>query len=617
MTVETTTARVSYNGAGSTGPFSIPFYFLADSHLKLIKTDADDVATTLTLTTHYTLSGADDPDGGSATLVTALATGETLTILRNVPVTQATEYPEGDRLPASELEKSVDKLTMIAQQHAEKFSRAVMAPENESVNMTLPGDRENKYLAFDSDGEPIAAVGGGTTTDAQLVLYTPATPGAPAVHVQSKLRESVSALDDMTSAQKEDVLTRAATLNVVDSINNVLEYAQTRYGKVDCPPILARINSAIIIPSNVELNCAGSDATVFKYYGTGGSAITAVGTSLSPLVRSQIKGLSVFDYGTGATGINLSYFNDSNVEDIRANGFTVGVNGTNFFSTKFKRVVCDSNSQDGFNFTTVDNNDLQLIGCSGLNNGRAGLYTEGGRGVAVLGGAFEGNTSYGVWLSGGATTNPMAWSLLGTYLEGNGTYEVYSDATAPYVPYSTTIKGCYFCCLATKAATAIRIVDGEGFDIDANTFDNISGTAYDYSLYMASAGTKSGIVWGGSNKDKSTNGVYSEISYDDQSRLVDRAFGRFSISGGAIASSRSFNVSSITRIGAGTYEVTLRTALPGTDYTIECSAENAASYTGMLCSPGVPISTTVFRIYTSTDAATLAEARTVNFTVKY
>ena len=70
MTIETTTNRISYTGSGTTGPFSFPYYFLADGDLTVIKTTiADGAESTLTLTTDYTVSGAGEAAGGSVTLV--------------------------------------------------------------------------------------------------------------------------------------------------------------------------------------------------------------------------------------------------------------------------------------------------------------------------------------------------------------------------------------------------------------------------------------------------------------------------------------------------------------------------------------------------------------------
>ena len=74
MTVSTTTSKVSYSGNGSTTAFSVGFYFLANSHLKVIVRASDGTETVKTLTTDYTVSGAGNPSGGTVTMLTCRIT---------------------------------------------------------------------------------------------------------------------------------------------------------------------------------------------------------------------------------------------------------------------------------------------------------------------------------------------------------------------------------------------------------------------------------------------------------------------------------------------------------------------------------------------------------------
>jgi len=90
MTVSTTTARIAYAGNGSTTRFTIPFFFLADADLRVLRRSALGTETALALTTHYIVSGAGNPAGGAVTLFTAPATGETLTIVRDPVIPRAT-----------------------------------------------------------------------------------------------------------------------------------------------------------------------------------------------------------------------------------------------------------------------------------------------------------------------------------------------------------------------------------------------------------------------------------------------------------------------------------------------------------------------------------------------
>lgn len=119
MTISTATASASYTGNGTTQIFPVPFYFLVDTDVKVSrKVATTGVISVLTLNSDYTLSGAGNQAGGSATLVTAPASGDLLFIERNVDLVQETAYPDNGIFPASSHEKALDRLTMITQQLA-------------------------------------------------------------------------------------------------------------------------------------------------------------------------------------------------------------------------------------------------------------------------------------------------------------------------------------------------------------------------------------------------------------------------------------------------------------------------------------------------------------------
>jgi hypothetical protein len=193
MTVSSSTARVSYSGNGSTQAFAVSFYFLANSQLLVVLRSSTGIETTQVLGTNYTVTGAGVLTGGTVTMTVAPASGTTLVISRNVPLTQETDLQPNDRLPAETLEQSIDKLTMITQQLDEANDRTLKFPltDSSSISSILPSsnDRAGKFLKFSTTGSPIAdaittpyvsvkdfgAVGDGTTDDTaaiQLALNT-------------------------------------------------------------------------------------------------------------------------------------------------------------------------------------------------------------------------------------------------------------------------------------------------------------------------------------------------------------------------------------------------------------------------------------------------------------
>ena len=83
-----TTQSGPYTGNGSTTQFAYTFPILDGSHLTVVKTATDGTDTTLTPTTDYTVDGVGSAGGGTVTTTAAPASGETITILRNVALTR-------------------------------------------------------------------------------------------------------------------------------------------------------------------------------------------------------------------------------------------------------------------------------------------------------------------------------------------------------------------------------------------------------------------------------------------------------------------------------------------------------------------------------------------------
>lgn len=151
MTVSSQTSRVSYAGNGSTKAFAVSFYFLADSHLKVILRAADGSETIKTLTTDYTVSGAGNPSGGTVTMGTAPAAGTTLVIVRNVPLIQETDYQANDPFPAESHERALDKLTMAMQTQQIQIDRSLKLKDSTStagISTELPDPASNQLIGW-------------------------------------------------------------------------------------------------------------------------------------------------------------------------------------------------------------------------------------------------------------------------------------------------------------------------------------------------------------------------------------------------------------------------------------------------------------------------------------
>ena len=156
MTVSSATNKVSYNGNGSTTVFAYGFKIFDQDDLTVIIRNASGGETTKTITTHYTVSGVGAASGGNVTMGTAPASGESLTIIREQPLTQGLDLVPNDPFPAALLEDTLDKFAFMVQKHEEVLSRTIKGSKTTTItDPSFTEDataRANKVFAFDASG---------------------------------------------------------------------------------------------------------------------------------------------------------------------------------------------------------------------------------------------------------------------------------------------------------------------------------------------------------------------------------------------------------------------------------------------------------------------------------
>lgn len=154
MTLTTATTRNDYTGNSSTSNYDYTFKIYSDSELLVVvKETSTSVETTLTLDTDYTVNDAGEEAGGSIDLVDVsqdwvdsdgyLATGYTLTVKRNLELTQETDIRNQSSFYPETIEDALDRIVMITQQQDDKLQGAITLPETVSpsdFDTTLPSD---------------------------------------------------------------------------------------------------------------------------------------------------------------------------------------------------------------------------------------------------------------------------------------------------------------------------------------------------------------------------------------------------------------------------------------------------------------------------------------------
>jgi hypothetical protein len=149
--ISNVTRRIVFVASG-TGPYAFTFEILAETDIAVYKDD-----TLLTLTTDYSVS-INANGTGSVTLVISPVGATQIAIVGDRAIERISDFVTGGDFFANTVNDEFDSLTIFAQQNSEAVSRALIAPQTDptTINMTLPrkADRANKYLAFDSDGNP-------------------------------------------------------------------------------------------------------------------------------------------------------------------------------------------------------------------------------------------------------------------------------------------------------------------------------------------------------------------------------------------------------------------------------------------------------------------------------
>lgn len=314
MTVSSSTTRVSYNGNGSTTAFSFPYLFYANADLTVILVASTGTETVQTLTTHYTVTGAENPAGGTVTMLTAPASGAKLVILREVDYTQELDLVDNDPLPADSVERVLDQQVMMAQQLKEITGRSLRFPVGDSAALTseLPASatRASKYLGFDASGNTSILDGLGTwkgtwATATAYVVGDIIKDGAAGANTGNLYRCSVA----HTSG------TWATDLAAPDW-ELLIDYAATYAAQLAAEAAQAAAETAETNAETAETNAAASAATATTQAGnasTSASAASAAQVAAEAALASTLTAYDNFDDRyLGAKAVAPTLDNDGN-----------------------------------------------------------------------------------------------------------------------------------------------------------------------------------------------------------------------------------------------------------------------------------------------------------------
>lgn len=153
--------RRQYTATSGQTVFDFPIPFFSDEDLQVYLTPAgqqsSDTADLLTLTTDYSVTGADTQDSGVITLVTGASTGDIITIERVVSIARTADYQTSGDLLAETVNREQDTEIFISQQLRADINRSFRFPITDSsgASLVLPSPTANYVIGWNSDGDSI------------------------------------------------------------------------------------------------------------------------------------------------------------------------------------------------------------------------------------------------------------------------------------------------------------------------------------------------------------------------------------------------------------------------------------------------------------------------------
>lgn len=155
MTISSTQVRKSFTGDGSTTAFTYNYRFLANADLKVYQEGV-----LKTLTTHYTVTGAGDPSGGTVTFVTAPAVDDEIVVVNDPSNTQTLDLVDNDDFPAESLEAALDRLTIQVQRCRDLLARTIVLPDTDvsGASVQLPAAVSSNLIGWNLAGTALQNV---------------------------------------------------------------------------------------------------------------------------------------------------------------------------------------------------------------------------------------------------------------------------------------------------------------------------------------------------------------------------------------------------------------------------------------------------------------------------
>lgn len=467
MSLTTTQRRNDYLGNGSTATYSYTFKIFDATHLEVIRTNTTTgVETTLVYPTNYSVTGVGRAAGGFITLTAGvLATGQKLSIIRKIPLTQPTDLRNlGGYFPDT-TEDELDRRGMIDLQQQDQIDRSIKVPRStdlSAISTELPKPEANKVPMWNdtatalvnrsaSDLVTVTGFSNWRTdtfngTGAQTTFTLTADPG--------NVNNMDVSVDGITMTPGVDFSVSGTTLTFLTGAppvgtNNVC----ARYGFA-LPQAIVDAGSVNFIQSGMGAVARTVQAKLRDYvnvkdYGATGLGVADDTTAVSNCLADHLNvyfppgtyncgqltlrtGHNIIGAGREATTVRLrntsnsALFHGNSVNNIRISGMTLDGNKTNNLTAGTGVAIIGASSdiyidnvyskdfQDGLGFAGTTTR-VSITNCTVENNTRDGCQFTGVTRATVLGNVIRTNGRFGVIFGAGCDYA----RLIGNLLSGN------------------------------------------------------------------------------------------------------------------------------------------------------------------------------------------------------
>ena len=157
MTITNLVTRNDYVASSLQTVFSYTFKLLSSSHVKVYVNDV-----LKSLTTDYSVSNVGNDAGGNITFVAGLVLNDVVALVRQVPLTQESDYIANDSFGAEVHEQALDKLTMAMQDlNRDQSNRVLKLPLASGLtNIEFPASttRAGKTVRWTGDGTALEEI---------------------------------------------------------------------------------------------------------------------------------------------------------------------------------------------------------------------------------------------------------------------------------------------------------------------------------------------------------------------------------------------------------------------------------------------------------------------------